>query len=159
MFLLLAVAAAVLVLDQATKYIVRLNLDPNQTILVIRGLFNITHVRNTGAAFGLLSQRQPFFVAATIVAIGLIIFYHLRTKEKNVWFDIALGLELGGALGNLVDRIYKGYVTDFLHVSIVPVFNIADSAIVVGVVILFISLFMDMRREKRKEKPDVPGAA
>lgn len=157
MFPLLAVAGLVLVADQITKYFVRALLDPNQTVAVVKGLFYFTHVRNTGAAFGLFSQKQPVFVAATIAAIGLIIIYHIKTKETDFFFNLALGLELGGAAGNLIDRLSQGWVTDFLHVPYIPVFNIADSAIVVGVVLLILVMVRDILRERREEEADVSG--
>jgi signal peptidase II len=152
---LLAVAGLVLVADQVTKFAVRATIDPNQSISVINGFFNFTHVRNTGAAFGMFSQGQPIFIAATIVAIVLIIVYHMKTKETDFLFNLALGLELGGALGNLVDRITQGWVTDFLHFMNFPVFNIADSAIVCGVGLLILVMIRDIVRERREKETDV----
>jgi signal peptidase II len=149
---LLAVAGLVLVADQGTKYFARIFIEPNQSIPIIKGLFYFTHVRNTGAAFGMFSQRQPVFVAATIVAIILIVGYHIKTKETDLLFNLALGLELGGALGNLVDRITQGWVTDFFHVPNFPVFNIADSAIVAGVVLLILVMVRDILRERKENE-------
>lgn len=152
---LLAVAGLVLAADQAAKYAVRVSIDPNQSIPVIKGLFYFTHVKNTGAAFGMFSQKQPIFVAATVLAIILIIVYHMKTKEADLLFNVALGLELGGAIGNLIDRINQGWVTDFLHVPNFPVFNIADSAIVAGVVLLILVMLRDIVRERRARETDV----
>lgn len=152
---LLAVAGLVLAADQAAKYAVRVSIDPNQSIPVIKGLFYFTHVKNTGAAFGMFSQKQPIFVAATVLAIILIIVYHMKTKEADLLFNVALGLELGGAIGNLIDRISQGWVTDFLHVPNFPVFNIADSAIVAGVVLLILVMLRDIVRERRARETDV----
>lgn len=152
---LLAVAGLVLAADQAAKYAVRVSIDPNQSIPVIKGLFYFTHVKNTGAAFGMFSQKQPIFVAATVLAIILIIVYHMKTKEADLLFNVALGLELGGAIGNLIDRINQGWVTDFLHVPNFPVFNIADSAIVAGVVLLILVMLRDIVRERRDRETDV----
>ncbi|MFA5867554.1 MAG: signal peptidase II [Actinomycetota bacterium] len=152
---LLAVASLVLVADQVTKYAVRVSIDPNQSITLVKGFFYFTHVRNTGAAFGMFSQKQPVFVVATIIAIVLIIVYHLKTKEADLLFNLALGLELGGAAGNLVDRISLGWVTDFMHVPNFPVFNIADSAIVTGVALLILVMLRDIVRERREKEADV----
>ncbi len=149
---LLAVASLVLVADQVTKYAVRLYIDPNQSIPLIKGLLYFTHVRNTGAAFGMFSQKQPVFVVATIIAIILIIVYHLKTKEADLLFNLALGLELGGAAGNLIDRVSQGWVTDFMHFLNFPVFNIADIAIIAGVVLLILVMLRDIVRERRREK-------
>ncbi len=154
---LLAVAGLVLVADQITKYAVRVFIDPNQSISLIKGFFYFTHVRNTGAAFGMFSQRQPVFVVATVIAIILIIVYHLKTKETDFLFNVALGLELGGAVGNLIDRVSQGWVTDFVHVLNFPVFNIADSAIVMGVVLLILVMLRDIVKERRERGADVSG--
>ncbi len=154
---LLAVAGLVLVADQITKYAVRALIDPNQSIPLIKGCLALTHVRNTGAAFGMFSQRQPVFVVATIVAIILIIVYHVKTKETDLLFNVALGLELGGAVGNLVDRVTQGWVTDFLHVLNFPVWNVADMAIVAGVALLILVMLRDIVRERRERGTDVSG--
>jgi signal peptidase II len=152
---LLGIAGLVLVADQVTKYAVRVSINPNQSIPVIKGIFYFTHIRNTGAAFGMFSQKQPVFVVATVLAIILIIVYHLKTKETDLLFNAALGLELGGAVGNLIDRISQGWVTDFIHVPNFPVFNIADSAIVAGVALLVIVMLRDIVRERREKETDV----
>lgn len=156
MYWLLTVAGGILAADQATKIAVRAAMYEGQTIPLINGWLQMTYVRNTGAAFGLFSHSQPVFVIATVLAIGLILFYHLKTKESNVWFNIALGLELGGALGNLIDRVSLGWVTDFVYVTHFPVFNVADSAIVVGVVVLIIAMIIDIPRNPRKEEYNAP---
>jgi signal peptidase II len=152
MYALLSVAGLILAADQASKFAIRAALQPGQTIPLITGWFQLTYVQNTGAAFGLFSHRQPVFVIATVLAICLILFYHIKTKETNAWFNIALGLELGGAFGNLIDRVSLGWVTDFVHVTNFPVFNVADSAIVIGVMALIIAMIVDIRRGPGKEE-------
>ncbi len=158
MYWLLGVAGFVLAADQASKFALRAALEQGQTIPLINGWLQLTYVRNTGAAFGLFSHRQPLFVIATVIAIGLILFYYLQTKESNAWFNVALGLELGGAIGNLIDRVSLGWVTDFVHVTHFPVFNVADSAIVSGVILLIIAMIVDIRRNPGKEEPDAPDS-
>jgi len=155
MFRMLAVAGTVLAADQVTKAAARSLLVNGQSFPIIDGIFQFTLTGNTGAAFGMFSGRQPVFIAATLVAAALIVVYHIRMKESNIWLTLALGLELGGALGNLVDRIWIGNVTDFIHVTNFPVFNIADSAIVCGVILLIIVMLMDMRSYKEEKKADV----
>lgn len=151
---LLGVAGLVLVVDQLSKFIVRYSLEPGQSMPVIKGLFYLTYVRNTGAAFGLFSNRRPVFVAATFLAIIMILVYHLKTKETTAFFNVALGLELGGAIGNLIDRLTHGWVTDFIYVRFIPVFNIADSAIVVGVILLILIMLQDIVKERNESKTD-----
>jgi signal peptidase II len=139
------VAAALLLLDQLTKAYIRQHLGLYETIIVIDSFFHITHLQNPGAAFGLLadahsSLRIPFFMAVGAVAI-VALTYFVRRVDGSRWLVLtSLGGILGGALGNLVDRIWLGAVTDFLdfHLSGYhwPAFNVADSAITVGMVIL-----------------------
>lgn len=154
---MLAVGAIVLAADQAFKFLVRDLMQPDQTIPLIDGFLRLTYVRNTGAAFGMFSHGRPVFVVATLLAIVLILVYHAKTKEKSIWLNIALGLELGGAAGNLVDRLFLGWVTDFIHVSRFAVFNAADAAISVGVALLLVTLVVDMIREQKEENKGVSG--
>jgi signal peptidase II len=157
MRLLLAVAGIVLAVDQATKTLVRELMRLDQSIPIFGDFLKLTYVKNTGAAFGMFSHGRPVFVVATILAICLILFYHMKTKETNVWFNIALGLELGGAVGNLIDRVARGWVTDFIHFKQFAVFNAADSAITVGVILLLVTLTIDMVREQKEESKGVSG--
>lgn len=154
---MLAVAGLVLAADQATKFLVRDLMQPDQTIPLIDGILRLTFVRNTGAAFGVFSHGRPVFIVATLIAIVMILVYHFKTKEPNVWFNLALGMELGGACGNLVDRVFQGWVTDFIHVLRFAVFNMADAAISVGVALLLVTLVLDMIREHKEETKGVPG--
>lgn len=156
---MLAVAAVVLAADQATKLLVRNLMQPDQTFPLIDGFLKLTYVKNTGAAFGMFSNGRPVFVAATILAIILILVYHVKTKDTGVWFNIALGLELGGACGNLIDRVVRGWVTDFVHVSNFAVFNAADAAISVGVAVLLVTLAIDIARDRKEESTGVSGTA
>ncbi len=136
--------------DQITKYLVNENLTYSDRYTVIDGLFYLTHVRNTGAAFGLFADapqtiRMVLFVGIAIAAMGIILSFY-RKLAPGDWFSaLALGLILGGAVGNLIDRIRLGEVIDFLHVRLWggyswPDFNLADSFIVVGVGILVLEL-------------------
>jgi|LakMenEpi03Aug12_release.lakeMendotaPanAssembly.Ray.scaffolds.fasta_scaffold137242_3 signal peptidase II len=137
-----------LILDQWSKGLVLKKFSWGESIPVIPGFFNFTYVRNKGAAFGFLhsapeSFREPFFLAVPVIAIFVLgyLFYRLRPDEKlSAW---ALSLIVSGAAGNLIDRVRLGYVVDFIDFYLDswghwPAFNIADSAIVVGVSLLFI---------------------
>jgi signal peptidase II len=121
----------------------------HESIPVIQGFFNITYVRNPGAAFGFLADASPlfrsiFFVAVTVLAIILVVHYIWKSRAEEPFLTFALALILAGAVGNLIDRVRLGEVIDFLDVYIGsyhwPAFNVADSAISVGAVILFIEL-------------------
>lgn len=135
----LGVAAMVLLVDQASKYIVLNNLSLGEMwnpIPFLRPFFTITHVTNTGAAFGLFRDQGTLFsVVAFVVVAGILVFYRYLPADQS-WLRVSLGLQLGGAVGNLLDRVRLGRVVDFLDFKIWPVFNVADTAIVVGVGIL-----------------------
>ncbi len=159
-WILIGCAVAVLILDQITKAWVVANLPlytPVDLVDWLAPILSLTWVKNTGVAFGLFPQLGGFFVILqTLVIVGILI-YQRTLPPDELWLHLSLGLVVGGALGNLLDRITRGYVVDFFDVNFWPlhtwpVFNIADSAIVVGVIILFIDSFFEEQREKdRKE--------
>lgn len=157
------VALTVILLDQATKLAIVQALRLGQGIPVIPGYFDIVFVLNPGAAFGFLATlsegvRNPFFILITVVAASLIVFYHIRFLHTHRLPSVALGLILGGAIGNLIDRLRYGMVVDFLdfHVSRYhwPAFNVADSAISIGVGLMLLDMVLDWRRENRKAPAD-----
>lgn len=141
---LIAIAGLVLIFDQVTKFVVRSALPLHMSVSVIPGFFNLTHVQNPGGAFGLLAAASPFvrqlffLLAAGAAAVFIAIFY-LRTPATHRALGLAFALLFGGAIGNLIDRIRFGSVTDFflLYWNSVqwPAFNVADSAITIGIVI------------------------
>ncbi|RKY31442.1 MAG: signal peptidase II [Candidatus Omnitrophota bacterium] len=136
----------VLFLDQLTKLIATNNLILNKSFPVIKGIFHFTLVYNRGAAFGLLKGQIPLFVFTSIFAIILVLLAIRDYKEKKISLQVfALSLILAGGLGNLIDRIFLGYVVDFLDFRIWPVFNIADSAITIGAVLLGWTILKGMK--------------
>jgi len=146
-----AVAGSILVLDQASKWYIRHTVDLYESIPVIDSLFHITHVRNTGGAFSLFAGsnpafRLPFFLLVSVVAIGALLYFVRRVQPDQHLLLFALGSILGGALGNLVDRMAAGEVTDFLdfhwHGYYWPAFNVADSCISIGMIILLLHSFL-----------------
>jgi signal peptidase II len=137
--LLWLVAAIVLAVDQITKAVIVRNLPlgmPWNPIPFLRPIINITHVANTGAAFGMLQDRGTFFALVAIAVSAAILYYGRLIPEHQRWLSLSLGLQLGGALGNLADRLHYGHVIDFIEVRYWPVFNVADTAIVAGGLIL-----------------------
>ncbi len=122
-------------MDQFSKVAIRRLLSPGQSISFL-GFFRLTHVDNPGAAFGLLPNHQLIFSIATLAVVIFIFFYYRRLKPHESSVKLALGLELGGAVGNLIDRIFLGQVTDFFDFRVWPVFNVADIAIVTGLLVL-----------------------
>jgi signal peptidase II len=127
-----AVAALVFAADFGSKWLVARRMWPGESIPVVPGMFHITYVRNAGAAFGLLQHQTAVFVAVTVVVIALIVAYGRQAARGEPLLTLALGLQLGGAVGNLLDRLRGGSVVDFLDFRVWPVFNLADSAIVAG---------------------------
>ncbi|MBC7334904.1 MAG: signal peptidase II [Clostridia bacterium] len=133
---LLPIAACTLLLDQVSKFLVILFLPEGESRVIVPGVLYLTHVRNYGAAFGIMSNRTAFFVFVTIAVITLIIVAHRRLAVGRRLLSWGLALQLGGAVGNLIDRLRTGCVTDFIDLRVWPVFNLADVAIVAGVVLL-----------------------
>lgn len=149
---LFALAGVVVWLDQYTKQLVRTNLPLNVSwnpITWLEPFVTLTYTTNTGAAFGMFQNLGGVFVVVAFVVVVAIVLYYRRLAEGSWLLRVALGLQLGGAVGNLIDRVTRGYVTDFVDVHIWPVFNVADSSIVVGTTLLaFYAFFID--REPRR---------
>jgi signal peptidase II len=152
---------AILALDRWTKWLIQTKLLLSQTILIIDGFFNITYVRNTGVAFGILDPvslplKSTVLAVLTLAAIAGVLIYSWRTPISQTLLHTALSLILAGALGNLYDRVNYGYVVDFIEVYFRsyrwPSFNVADSAITVGVGLLVLQVF-------RKDTHDSTGRA
>lgn len=129
----------ILSLDQLTKFAISRNLSFLQSVPVIPRVFHLTLVANRGAAFGILKNQTLLFISTSLLAVVLI-FFALRDNRQKGLYSFSLSLILGGALGNLIDRLRFGYVIDFLDFRVWPVFNIADSAITVGAIVLGWSL-------------------
>ncbi|HET7628769.1 MAG TPA: signal peptidase II [Bacillales bacterium] len=141
-------AVAVILLDQWTKWLVAAKMEIGESIPVWTGVLSITSHRNRGAAFGILQGRMwLFYIITVVVVIGVI--YYLQTQgRKQPLLGIALGLVLGGAVGNFIDRLWRGEVVDFIYVSIInfPIFNVADSSLCIGVALIFIHTLADAKK-------------
>jgi signal peptidase II len=162
-YILLAVlAGAVLLLDQATKELVRTRLALGEIWMPIDFLRPHVHIvrwSNTGAAFGMFQQGGMVFTVLAFVVSAAIIWYY-RDSETATWpVRIALGLQLGGALGNLADRLIHGTVTDFIWFGFFPaVFNVADGAISLGVALLALDMLLEWRRNRKAAAAALPPA-
>lgn len=126
--------------DQITKILITKNLPFGTSKVVVKNIVYFTHVKNTGGAFSIFQGKQLIFICISIVIIAFLIWAIFLTKTKN-HKKIILTLILGGALGNLIDRLFRGYVIDFIDFRFWPVFNVADSFITIGIV-LFIVVFI-----------------
>ena len=150
---LIITSLGVLLIDMLSKVLIKHFILLGIRIKIIKGFLYITYVKNTGAAFSIFRNNTLFLIILSIVIIGLLFYYLSKKTYLSKLENISYGLILGGAIGNLFDRIIYGYVIDFIDIYIFkfdyPVFNIADMAIVIGVIILIIDLF---RGEKNGDK-------
>ncbi len=152
--LLLMIAAAVIVVDQITKVLVRQNLALGESwapISAIGDFFRFLYWQNRGAAFGTLQNAGPILAVVRIaIAIFIIVFYQ-KAEIKDTLMKVSLSLMLGGAIGNLIDQFTLGFVTDFIAVGRFPIFNIADSAVTIGVGLMLLDMII---KEKNGSKTD-----
>ena len=153
------VSLGVLLLDQWSKGLITRSFEVHQSASVITNLFDLTYVRNSGAAFGLFASVDSSIKAIVLNSVAVLVFlvvsaYALRSSHRSVRLQLGFALILGGAVGNLLDRVRFGYVVDFLDFSISghhwPAFNVADSAICLGVGLLF----LDMLRAEEEERQE-----
>jgi len=152
--LVAVVAVVVFVLDRITKIVVESSLAPGSSVDVVGQWIRISHVTNSGAAFGLLPERTTLLSILSVVAVFAIVYYYRRLAADSRLIAATLGMQLGGAFGNLVDRVGQGYVVDFVDVGI-PAgprfwsFNVADSSIVVGIIAVTALLWWQERQQPR----------
>lgn len=142
---LIAAAVTLCLLDQLTKYIITVTIgpagaDPGREIVVVPGFIFLRYIENTGMAFGLFRELGNFFIPIALAIMTAVLFYYRALRGRAFLLRTALALQMGGALGNLLDRVRLGYVVDFIAVPGFSVFNLADSAITVGVTALILLL-------------------
>ncbi|NRD78804.1 signal peptidase II [Bacillus sp. BRMEA1] len=148
------IAIFVILLDQMTKWLIVKNMFFGESIPIIDNVLYITSHRNRGAAWGILQGQMWLFYAITIIVIAVIMYYLHKAARGKRLLGISLALMLGGAIGNFIDRVFRKEVVDFIHTFIFgynfPVFNIADSSLVIGVALLIIQMLLDERGSKEK---------
>lgn len=153
--ILLVTALVILVADQLTKALVVANVAVGERVNLIGDLVQVWHAQNRGASFSLLQGASLLFLVVSILSVGLVVYFHRTLRGRAWWLHLVLGVVLGGTLGNFVDRLRQGAVTDWLSIGIGdlrwPTFNIADSSLVVGIGILVLYLLLD--------RPDAREAA
>lgn len=167
MVLWIIIIALTVLLDQATKLITTVCLEVGETVKVIPGLINFTHIKNTGAAWGMFSDARWIFLLVSAAAIILLPILLYKYRKVHFLFGFSLSLIIGGAIGNMIDRLFaeNGGVTDFIEFAFIdfPIFNVADICVCVGAVLMFIYLafldktfFQDDKKKKERisEKPE-----
>ncbi|WKL02997.1 signal peptidase II [Paenibacillus amylolyticus] len=150
-------AFIVFLLDQGTKYLIATWMELKEEIPVIGNFFVITSHRNSGAAFGILQDQRWFFIVVTLIVVVALIWYLQKVKDTlHKLLPVALSLVLGGAIGNFLDRALTGEVVDFVQLNFgsytFPIFNIADSAICIGVGLIIVETLLEGQREKAATK-------
>ncbi len=154
---LVPISLFLVTLDQWTKNLVRTNLTFNELWTPLDWLapyVRIVNWHNTGAAFGIFQGMNEVFMGLAFVIIALIFIYFPMIPVEDYYFRLALSLQLAGAAGNLIDRLSRGYVTDFISVGRFPVFNVADSCITMGVVVLLIGMWIEERKIHNEPRTD-----
>lgn len=145
----------IVLVDQTTKFFIEKSIELGGTVPIIEKFFHLTYVRNKGVAFGFFYNNVPIFVGIGIIAVaGIILYMHKKKEEHSNWSRFGFLFILGGAIGNLLDRGFRGYVVDFVDFrGIWPyIFNVADVAINIGVILIIIEYFMEEEKVKKEEK-------
>ena len=149
----LLLIVAIIVSDQIIKAFIVDWLKPQGSVSIVGDLLRLTFVTNTGVAFGMLTGIPYVLIVPIVILIGVLVFYLVKTLGQSFLLTLALSLELGGALGNLIDRLRLGYVVDFVKVPYWPAFNLADSCVVIGAIgLAFVLLWQD--RDSSAPNPD-----
>lgn len=137
---ILLLAAVIITVDQWSKQYIESHMQLGMSIPVIENVFHLTYVLNPGAAFGMLEHRTSFFIIVAVLLVAAVIYFYPRIPQGHRLLRIGIGLQVGGAVGNVIDRVKTGYVVDFFDFRIWPVFNVADIAIVTGVGMIILSI-------------------
>lgn len=148
---ILLLAAVVVIFDQWSKYYVESHMHLGMSIPLIENVFHLTYVLNPGAAFGMLEHRTSFFIVVALLLVVAVVYFYPRIPSGHLLLRTGIGLQVGGAIGNVIDRVKTGYVIDFFDFRIWPVFNIADMAIVGGVGMIIISILRSQQKEGQHE--------
>ncbi len=154
MILCLIITAVAALLDQITKLLVVHNIPMGTFAPGLKGVFRLTYIENKGAAFGILSEHRWIFMVLSAIAIAAILFFLWKEKPKSLLVQLSLGMILGGGIGNMIDRVFRGAVVDFIDLEFMRfyVFNVADSFVCIGCALLILYLILSEIQEKKKKK-------
>ena len=146
--ILVWIPLVVIILDRITKYLVASRMLEGESIPVVPGIFHLTYILNPGAAFGILENQRMFFILVAGIIVLAAICFHARLQKEPLLLRCGVGLLLGGAVGNLIDRMQTGFVVDFFDFRVWPIFNIADIAICTGVAMVLWHVFLQAKDEE-----------
>jgi len=163
MILWISIIAASVILDQLTKWIVVNSMELYESIVLIEKIFSFTYIPNYGAAWGMFSNHRWVFMVITSAALIIMPIILYRYRKTHVLFSLSLSLFIGGAIGNMIDRVFVGYVVDFLEFTFIdfPVFNVADICVVFGAILMIVyaaffdkTFFVDKQKATASVKPE-----
>ena len=143
-------AVVIIIADQISKIFVVASMNLGESISILPGLFHITYSENPGAAFGIMAYRTNFFIIVTLILLVVIGVLMIKLGKEYRLLKVGLALQFGGAVGNFIDRLRTGYVVDFFDFAFWPIFNVADIAIVAGVIILIFYIIFEPYKEEEK---------
>ena len=154
LIILLSIIGGSILVDQIVKIIISSTMDVGETIPVIKDIFHFTYIRNEGAAFGMLSEHRWVFMIISSVAIVAMCIYLFKFCKERMLTRIGVALVIGGGIGNMIDRIFLGYVVDMIDCRFIDfyVFNVADSCVCVGAGIVFLGVLLDTVKEIKENK-------
>ncbi|MBP1950592.1 signal peptidase II [Virgibacillus litoralis] len=156
MFLYYIIALVIIAVDQLSKWVITKKMEIGEQITVIENFFYLTSHRNSGAAWGILQGQMIFFYIVTVIVIIGVVYYMEKYAKDSKLLAISLSFILGGAIGNFIDRLFRKEVVDFFDFNLVgydyPIFNIADSTLVVGVILVLIATFIDEKKKGINQK-------
>ena len=152
---LVLISLAVIILDRVTKILVQSHLAEGESIPVVPGVMSLTYILNPGAAFGMLEHQRLFFILMTVAVIAVLIYFWRRIKEEAIVVQLGAAFFLGGAVGNLIDRLFRGYVVDMFDLTLFsyPVFNFADCCVVVGAILGAVYYLFFYDKYDKRERP------
>ena len=156
--ILIAIAGTIAIVDQLTKNAVRKSLVYGESWMPLEWLApyaRILHIQNTGAAFGMFKDGSLIFTGLAVLVTIFILYYFPQVPKEEWPLRLAMGMQMGGALGNLIDRLQFGHVTDFISIGNFPIFNIADSSISVGAAVLILGIWISERKAKKENQEEL----
>ncbi len=148
MYLCLSIVFLIILFDQIVKYVIESNMFIGQSVAILPNIFHLTYILNPGAAFGILTNQRYFFIIIAIFLLAIIIYFRKQILKMSKSLQIGIAMLSGGAVGNMIDRIFIGKVIDYIDFRVWPIFNLADVSIVLGCIIIIYKLLFTKEQEQ-----------